>query len=376
MIMKKIITSLIGLALVVGAIIVFKSLINSKPERRQRPDKVIKTVYVDKVINREIPITINAKGNLVAKNRIDLFSEVQGVLLTTDKEFKPGTFYQKGEAIVKMNSDEFYANLQANKSIFFNSLTAIMPDIQLDYPDAYDKWKRYLDQFDMDGPLKALPDFNSDKEKFFVSGRGILSNYYSVNNMEVKLSKYVLKAPYNGVLTEASVNPGTLIRPGQKLGEFINTNTYEMAVSIKSAYRDMLAVGKPVQLFNLENTQSWTGKVVRINGKVDTQTQTIKVFIEVKGKALKEGQYLEINLQAKTEQNAFEIPRNLLVDETKMYVVKDSILELIDIHPLFENKNSIVIRGLDDNTFYLSKPVPGAYSGMRVKIFNNNNKAE
>ena len=71
----------------------------------------VKTVFTEIVNNKSIPIVITTNGNLVAKNKIELYSEVQGILETSSKEFKQGTFYSKGETIIKINSDEFYSNL-------------------------------------------------------------------------------------------------------------------------------------------------------------------------------------------------------------------------------------------------------------------------
>lgn len=370
--MRKIITIVLAILLLSGSIFLAKSLIENKNKPKPQVNKIVKTVFTETVINKNIPILITANGNLIAKNKIELFSEVQGILMPNSKDFKPGTTYNKGEVIIKMNSDEFYTNLQAQKSVLFNAITAVIPDIQLDFPNEYVKWQTYLKHFDIDKQIKNLPEINSDKEKFFISGRGIFSAYYNVKNLEVKLSKYTLRAPFNGVLTEALVNQGTLIRPGQKLGEFIDPSVFEINVSVKSEFRDLLQVGKQVDLYNLEKTKTWNGKVIRINGKVDTQTQTIKATIQVNGNDLKEGQYLEVMLTAKSEKNAFEVSRNLLVDLDKLYIVKDSVLDLVTIQPIFENQKTIVVKGLENGTEILTKPVPGAHSGMLVKIYNEN----
>ena len=370
--MRKIISVIIAVLLLVGSIILAKYLIDNKNKPKPRFNKVVKTVFTQEVNNKTIPIYISANGNLVAKNKIDLYSEVQGILVKTGKEFKSGTKFYKGEVLAKINSDEFYANLQAQKSNLYNVLTSIMPDIRLDYASEYEKWQNYLANFDINKTVNKLPETNSDKEKYFISGRGILTSYYNVKNLEVKLGKYNLRAPFTGVLTEAMVNNGTLVRSGQKLGEFIDPSVYEMGVSIKSEFKNLLQVGKEVNLTNLKNTKNWNGKVVRINGKVDGATQTIKAFIEVKGSDLKEGQYLEVALNAKSEENAFEVSRKLLVDNSKLYVVKDTILDLVNVNMVFENKNSVVIKGLENGTIILAKPVSGAHSGMLVKVFNEN----
>jgi len=370
--MRKIITIVIAILLLVGSFFLAKNLINNKNKPKPQVNKIVKTVFTETVTNKTIPILITANGNLVAENKIELFSEVQGVLIQNSKDFKSGTTYKKGETIIKINSDEFYTNLQAQKSILFNALTAVIPDIQLDFPNEYVKWQTYLKHFDIDKPIKNLPEINSDKEKFFISGRGIFSAYYNVKNLEVKLSKYTLSAPFDGILTETLVNQGTLIRPGQKLGEFIDPSVFEIGVSVKSEFRDLLQVGKQVDLYNLEKTKTWKGRVIRINGKVDTSTQTVQAIIQVKGTDLKEGQYLEAMLTAKSEENAFEVSRNLLVEMDKLYVVKDSVLDLVSIQPIFENQKTIVVKGLENGTQVLTKPVPGAHRGMLVKLYNEN----
>lgn len=369
--MRKIISIALGVLLLVGAIFLAKFLIDNKKKPKPRFDKVVKTVFVEEVVNKDIPIIITTSGNLKAKHKIDLYAEVQGVLRQSPKEFKAGTAYNRGENIIRINSDEFYANLQSQKSNFYNSITSIMPDIRLDYPNEYIKWQSYLNSFNIDQPTPKLPEINSDKEKFFISGRGINTSYYNVKNLEVKLAKYNLRAPFNGILTEALVTPGTLVRAGQKLGEFIDPSIYELEVSVNAEFADLLKKGNTVKLHNLEKTKEYSGKVIRINAKVDASSQTILAFIEVSHKDLKEGTYLEADLTARSEENAIEVSRKLLVDNKQLFVVRDSILELIDVKPVYFSAESAVIKGIENGTLILSKPTPGAYDGMLVKIFED-----
>lgn len=370
--MRKIVSIGLGILLLVGAFFVVNAMINSNKKKKRKAPKIIKTVFVKTVKNKEIPIVISANGNLVAKNKINLFSEVQGVLKPLAKDFKTGVHYRKGEVILKINSDEYYANLQAQKSNLFNSITSIMPDIRLDYPDEYKKWQNYLDSFDFNKTTPTLPQTNSEKEKFFISGRNIYTTYYNVKNMEVRLNKYTIKAPYTGILTEALVTPGSLVRQGQKLGEFIDPSVYEMEIAISANYKDLLQKGRKVKLHNLENTKSWTGKVVRVNGKIDQTSQTIKVYIQISSNDLNEGMYLEADLVAKSEKDAFEIPRKVLVNNNSVYIVNDSILQLVKVRPVYFKDQSVIIKDLPDGSKTLTKMVPGAYDGMVVEIYKKN----
>ena len=355
---------LIGLAYWLVQVMILK---NQRPERA--PKKIVKTVFIDTVKNGTIPIMIKANGTIVAKNRIEIFSEVQGVLQPTSKEFRPGNSYQKGEVILRLNSEEHYANLQAQKSNLYNSITSIMPDIRLDYPEQYEKWQAYLQKFDFDKATPPLPETTSDQEKFFISGRNIYTTYYNVKNMEVRQTKYTIRAPYSGILTSALVNPGSLIRQGQKLGEFINPKVYEMEVSINAKYIDLLQIGNKVDVANLDNGKTWEGKIVRVNGSVDQSTQTVKAYIELQGKDLKEGIYLEAHLIAKSEENALEISRTLLINNRNLYVFNDSVIDLVAVEPVYFTDETVVVKGLEDGTQMISRVVPGAYPGMVVQLY-------
>jgi len=370
--MRKYILIILGFLLIAGATFIAYYFIQNKNKPKPTFEKVIKSVFVDTVANKEIPIIITTSGNLQAKNKIELFSEVQGLLQQSSTEFKAGTSYRAGQTLLSINSDEFYASLQAQKSNLYNLITAIMPDIRLDFPDQFQKWETYLNSFDLSKTTPKLPESSSDKEKYFISGRGINTSYYNVKNLEVKLSKYNIRAPFSGILTEALVTPGSLVRAGQKLGEFIDPRVYELEVAINATYANLLKVGNKVALHNLERTASYTGQVIRVNGKVDQASQTIKVFIQVADEDLKEGMYLEADLVARAEPQAIEIPRKLLVDNKGIYVVRDSILELFPVTPVYFGAETAVIAGIPDQTVILSQPVLGAFSGMQITINKTN----
>jgi multidrug efflux pump subunit AcrA (membrane-fusion protein) len=367
--MRKTILAILGIAAIIGAILLGKFLIDKNQKPKPTFKKQIKTVFVENVENKSIPIILSASGNLTAKNKIEIYSEVSGVLKPSKKLFKAGSNYYKGETLLSLNSDEFYASIQSQKSNLYNLITSVLPDLRLDYPSEFPKWEKYLQGFDMNKSTPKIPEFSSNKERYFISGRGIITAYYNVKNLEVRLTKYQIRAPFSGILTEALVSPGSLVRVGQKLGEFIDPRVYEMEVSINSEFADLLKVGNSVALTNLEKTKNYSGKVVRVNGKVDQVSQTIKAFIDVKHSDLKEGMYLEANLVAKSETEAIEIPRKLLVDNSAIYTVKnDSVLTLSKIDPVYFGAETVVIKGLKNNDKLLSQTLPGAFNGMIVKI--------
>ncbi|WP_250432682.1 efflux RND transporter periplasmic adaptor subunit [Hanstruepera flava] len=374
--MRNVILSIIGILVIIGSFFVAKKLIDNKTKPKPVANKIVKTVFTDTVQNTTIDIIIPANGRLTAKRRVELYAEVQGIFKSGNKLFKPGQNYKKGETLIRMDASEYYASVQSAKSNLYNSIAAIMPDIRLDFPDMYQKWQKYLNSFNLNNSTPKLPEITSDKENYFITGRGIISNYYNVKNLEQRLAKYNISAPFSGILTEALVTEGSLIRSGQKLGEYIDPSVYEMEVALSKAYASLLKVGEPVTLSNLEHTESYTGKVSRVNGSIDATTQTITAFIEVSNENLKEGMYLEANLNAKEEPNAIEVNRNLMLDSDQIFIVRDSVLDVIDVKPIFYSETKVVLKNVPDGTIILEKPVVGAYSGMLVQPFVDNKNSQ
>lgn len=373
---RKIILSILGILLVVLAVFGAKTIIDSNVQEVPPETKTVKNVFTETVQNRTVPIVVPANGNVTALRRMELFSEVEGIFQESTKDFRPGQKYSKGQTLLSINAEEYSASVRSAKSDLYNTITSIMPDLRMDYPDAYEKWQEYLDEFDVNQSIPPLPEPETDKEKYFITGRGIISGYYDIKNLEERLRKFNIVAPYSGVLTEALVNPGTLVRPGQKLGEFIDTSVYELEVSVGKRFADLLEVGENVKLQNLEKTREYTGTVSRINSRIDRESQTIQVFIRIEDAEIREGMYLEADLDARDEENAIEIPRELLIERSKVYVVRDSILVLEDVTPVYFSSKSVVIKGLDDGTQLVSAPVPGAHPGMAVQVQSEQDTAK
>jgi len=370
--MRQIIISIIGILIIGGGYFAKERLANTERPQKEKPKKTVSKVFTQVVNNEDTPITVTASGNLAAKERIELFFEVQGIFEYSDRSFKPGVSYNNGDVLIRLNSAEDRANLLSQKSSLQNVLVGILPDLKFDYPDAFDKWDAYIKDFDVNARLKNLPEASSEREKLYIAGQNINTSWYTVKNIEERLTKYTIYAPFNGVLTEATINKGSLVRSGQKLGEFIDPNVYEVEVAVNANYADLLNVGSNVKLQNIEKTKTWKGRVSRINNLIDPNTQTLQAYIQVTGRGLREGMYLEAILKAKNEKNTFEISRKLLVDNSKVYVFQDSQLNLTEIDPVHYTDKTVVIRGLDDGTEILEKMLPGAYDKMPVERFEQN----
>ncbi len=367
---RIIFSTLIGLVLLAAGYKGMGYLASLKPEpfKKEIP-KRIKSVVADIVQNKALASQLEVQGRLEAYNKIALFTEVGGSVLETGKPFKKGVYFSKGETMLKIDDAEARLNLQSQKATLLNGIATSMPDLKIDYPESFATWESYLANFDLDAPIKALPTPLDQREKLFIAGRNLYTQYYAIKSVEERLSKYLLLAPFSGVLTTTAVDRGAVVRPGQQLGELMATGFYEMVATVPLSDLDFLKVGNKVDLFSEDIDGQWHGKIRRISDQIDPLTQTVNVFIGVSGKELREGMFLRGAADARTLENVVEIDRDLLIDEQEVYVIKnDTLLALVPVTVLKFNRKSVIVSGLPNGTKLLTSDVAGAYDGMRVQL--------
>ena len=359
----------LGFLILVGGAMASQFLAGQKKEPPRKPEQVaIKSVETFNVTNQSIPTTLEVQGQLVAFDKIDIFSEVSGTLVSSAKPFKEGTYFPKGATLIKVDEMEAKLTLQSQKSTLMNTITQMMPDLKIDYNEGFEHWNTYLEQFDPDHPIQPLPEATTKQEKFFIASRNIYNQYYNIKSAEERLGKYIIKAPFSGVITESAINPGTLVRNGQKLGVLMNPNNYELEATV--ALRDLkyLKVGNPVQLYSDDIKGKWSGRIKRINNILDTGTQTVKLFISVTGKNLREGMHLRGDVAASKIENAVRLPKKLLIDQKAVFAVRDTLLSLVPVEVIKTTRDHAIIRGVSDETRLLKDKLPGSFDGMRVNI--------
>lgn len=329
-------------------------------------EKQARIVSVIKVNNATIPATILVTGKLKAARRLELFSEVNGLLLNSN--FKEGISFAAGSQLAIIDDAESRAQLKAEKATFLALVTQSLADLSIDYPEEYKVWKQFQEKISFENALPTIPEVANSQVKSFLSGRNIYTNYYTIKSQELRLAKYRITAPFSGVLANTTIDPGALVRIGQKMGEFINTSSYELEAPISLSDIQFVKIGDRVQLKSNDIEGAWTGTIVRINEKLDASSQSLLLYIQVQGATLKEGMFLNASIKAKPIKNAIEIPRKLLFEGNKLYMLQhDSLLKIATVEVVRFNRDKAVVVGIPEQTTLLGQLVPGSYENMVVK---------
>jgi hypothetical protein len=99
---------------------------------------------------------------------------------------------------------------------------------------------------------------------------------------------------------------------------------------------------------------------------VDSQTQSVKVFIRLRDENLKEGMFMNAEINAMEFNNVFAVDRGLLNESQELFVVQDNKLSLKKVNPIHFTETLALIQGLADGEEIVAQPLIGAYEGMEV----------
>ncbi len=362
--MKKYRNFLAAPVILIVGVLISQVLSSQKQPMRRRPSaggaKAVQTLVVR---NQDITVPVRLTGPLSAYNKADIYAEVTGVLLETPKRLKTGHAYKKGELLVYVDDRVYKNNVLAQKSGLLNQMTQLIPDLSIDYPGSLDAWKTYLNGFDLDTSMGPLPEPASETERYYIASRNIYTQYYSAKSMEVMLDKYTIRAPFNGVVTDADINPGTLIRSGSKVATFTGSGHFEMEAFATPSQAARLSVGQKATLISEDIGGTFKAKITRINTVLDA-SQTVRVYLESSDNRLRDGEYLTAAIHVDPIRNAFRIPKTLLEKDHRVYVVENGALALAEVNVLTEVDDDIIVTGLKDGTVLLAEKMTGAKVGM------------
>lgn len=321
---------------------------------------------LQKVAIKEVTKYVSITGRVIPKNTTQLIAEVQGRHLTGSKEFKPGISYRKGEPLVVVDANEYRLNLEAQKSAFLNILTGMMPDLKADYPDNYQQWLKYIQNYESGTSLPPLPRTKTESEKYFIMANQVYSTYFTIKAQEERLNKYTIRAPFNGSLSITLVDEGGLINPGQPLGTFISDTHYEIEAGASLKLASNLKVGQRIALTSNELGKTFTATVVRINNIVDPNTQNIPVYLSLYDPALKPGMYLEGKVKIEGFANAAIINKDILTRDETVHVLEQKTIRKKEVKVLFSTTDSLVVAGLNEGDQLITKAFDRPVTGIKI----------
>lgn len=316
-------------------------------------DKELKTentttfVPVREVDNKLQSLSLISYGQVLPYSEIIVSMEVQGKLQRGDVSMKPGTNFRTGQILYKVDNEEAFFSLSARKAQLSTLVLNAMPDIELDYPSERRKWQQFLSQLVPQNHLPELPSMSS-KENMFMTGRGVLAEYYNILSLEARLKKYFFAAPFSGTVIATYAEPGAIANPGAQLAKIAKTGDFEVKVPISMEDLALYKEKSKAEFTDASGKLVAHGKITRVSNVINQQTQSADVYysiVPVNKEQIYNGMHLNVSINQKSDRETMTLP-NAAVKNGKVYVLENGKLKSQSILIVSKIPDSVYVTGL------------------------------
>jgi multidrug efflux pump subunit AcrA (membrane-fusion protein) len=345
--------------------------ISMKPEPPVRPEQELKRfVKAETVVYSDITSPLSREGRVYSSSEVMLVAEASGKIEEGTVSLKKGTSFRKGALIATIYKDEVELALKARKSNFLTSITTLLPDIKIDFPNQYDAFHQFFNSIDMDKSLPELPEINDEQLKIFLASRHLLSEYYGIKQDEKKLSRHSLYAPFTGTFTQVNYEVGAYVNAGGQIAKMIRTDQLEVEVPVENGQSKWIEIGDKVEVYSQNHTDMKVGIVVRKSNFVN-ENQFRSVFVKVNtlsNDELLSGEYKEVLFPGQVIFKAMEIPRSAIFNSNEVFTIVDGKLKKREINVLKTNETTLIFNGLEEGEIVVAEPLINVKENSTVGI--------
>ena len=369
----------IALALLAIGIGTAALLLDSAPKagRRaaQRPAHLVETMPAKAGDHRT---RVTAMGSVVAAREATLYPEVTGRIVSVGEHFLPGGRLRQGEVILRLDDADYRLAVRQADSAVAKARAAL----------AQERGQQAVAERES----KLLGGKLTPQEKALVLRKPQLASAEaaladtkaSLAQAKLNLERTVVKAPFDGVITERSVALGSRVTPATALLSLVSTETFWVRLDLPLTSLHWIDVpqapgehGSPVRL----RQSSWpkgvyrTGEVLRLVPKLESDARLAQLLVAVPDPLAQRPEhrglprllvndYVEATVEGKTLTNVFALDRALLHGGDRIWLFSKGQLEVRPVEVAFRGPEQVLIRdGLSAGdrvvTTDLTAPVPG-----------------
>jgi len=348
-----------------------------------KPDPVEKLPPPDVIIEiltpKDFQVQISSNGTTTPLTQTVLTAEVGGEVIYRSKKFAEGASVIEGEILAKIDDTDL--QLQYKNALLQLANAEVQYSLQVAEAEvAKEAWDKIGDGVASDLTLKK-PQLKQAEALLEVAKA-------QVSSAAKKLNKTEIIAPYAGRIQNVNIDLGTTIIPGQPVGAMYTSSEIEITLAVKDNDLQFLSIpmdGRKlnpseqasvvIESFYKGKTQSWEGKLERVDGVIDPITRMINLiavfkndFIETDKPNLPIGLFVEAKIDGITLKNIFEIPINSISKDNEVYIVdKDNQLELRKLTVLKKYSEFVIIKdGLRAGERIVTSKLSTASNGIKV----------
>jgi len=381
----KVLRVVLPLAILAVAVMAAVAMVSLRPTVETRPPDIKPPlVRVADVKMQDRQLTVTSQGTVSPRTESALVPEVSGRVIWVSPHFVSGGFFEKGEALLKVDSHDYEQAVIRSRADVANAKLRLAQE-EAEFKVAHNEWED-LGKGEATSLTLREPQLENAKAALAASEANLVT-------AERNLERTQIRASYVGRVRQKDVDVGQFVTIGSPVGVIYAIDFAEIRLPLPDsdlAYVDLPLVfrgqranpkGPKVTLranFAGEANE-WEGRIVRTEGEIDSMSRMVHAVAQVtdpygRGKnpdrpPLAAGLFVEAEIEGHHVDDVVILPRAALRGEGQVLVVdEEDRLRFRDVDILRVTRKEVVIRGgLSAGERVCLSPLEAVTDGMKVR---------
>lgn len=335
------------------------------------------------VHTEDVQVTVTDWGTVQVKTTAQVVPQVSGMVESCSANFVDGGFFKAGEPLITIDQRDYLLAVESADAAVARSQVALDVE-EAEAAVARDEWDRLHPGKEPTSTLVLRePQIREAKAN-------VNASTAQLKMAQLALERTVISMPFDGRVSEESVDVGQYLMPGQSVATVYATDVVEIIVPMEDkdlAWFDVPSGydggGKNVEGAEVAikadfggKKHGWEGRVVRTTGRIDATSRMVSVVIEVQRPfdlvgdrpALVPGMFVEVQIQGRSLKDVIRIPRHGLRSGSRVWVNNDGRLKVAEVTiARLDDQYAYITDGLEDGDVIVVSPIDAVTDNMAIR---------
>ncbi len=363
-------------------------LVETAPKARQRKPKAKETlVEVTEVQRTDAQAVVQVMGTVVAAQEVILQPRVSGEVVRLSPKLVPGGRFEADEFMLRIDPSDYELAVQRAQA----QIAQCEYDLKMELGHqeiAKREWELLGAEKNASELDRELALRKPHLAKFRAALKGAEA---ALREAELDLERTTIRAPFSCVVTEENVDLGAQVTSQTRLATLVGTDAYWVRAAVPVDQLDWIrfpsadgrggSAARIHQQFGTERQKHCVGRVVRLMGDLEPEGRMARVLISVRdplrldspGESacpLLIGAYVNIEIDGREVKDVFRLPRRLLRDGGKVWIMNDErSLEIRPVDVVWRSRDNVLVRrGLSEGDRVIVSDLPAPVAGMKLTL--------
>lgn len=336
------------LVLLLAALLAAGLVATGKPIQPSEPEPLAVAVKIIVAQPQTVQLLVSSQGTIEPRTQSDLIPEVSGRVLSMSPALVAGGKFKKDEPLLTIDTADYQTALARSKAAL-----ARADSQQKRAKREYQRLQKISKQ-----KLASESQLENAESDYTVALANLEEARANRQQAQRDLERTTLRAPYDGRALSESVDVGQFVSRGSAIAQLYATDYVEARLPIADPQLAFLKLRNRKDGDRPKVTLSsryagrqlnWSGQVTRTEAAIDVKSRMTYAVVRItpednEGRVPLVGQFVKAEIDGKSVNSVYRLPRAALRDNSKVLVVADdSTLQSRDVHVLRFQKDEVLI---------------------------------